>query len=321
MGGSQASTRGTGGFALLGLLVLISVPALAQPAPDYRSANPRALVQAMKGAPQKQRAEIAEVIVTRRAEMLPVLRATVRSGSREDKMLACSMIADMRDREGVDALLAATGDADVKVRRRATTALRILNDRRAAARLRELLANESDLGVVKTSLAALGRLGQKKDIALIAPFMNHADYGVVVVAAGALAMLGDQRGLDVVIQATYSSDPGVQKSATYALGLFSGAAAGNRLQEIVDDPNGAWKAYALIALGERRMAGQPQAQQVQILDAMARGRSRTQAEWAVDRLTDLGGADATAALRKLLTKETPVAAMAERRLKLLGAQP
>jgi HEAT repeat protein len=320
MGGSQASTRGAGSIALLGLL-MVSVPAAAQTVAQLRTASPRAVVQAMQGAPQKQRAEIADIVVSRRTEMLPVLRETVRSGSREDKMLAASLIADMRDRDGVDALLAATTDGDVKVRRRAATALRILNDRRAATRLRQLIAGDADLGVLKTALAALGRLGQRQDVARIAPFMHHADYGVVVVAAGSLAMLGDERGLDVVVQATYSNDPGVQKSATYALGLFGAAAAGTRLQEIVDDPQGAWKGYALVALGERRLAGQSKAQQVQILDGLARGRSRTLAEWSVDRLTDLGGPEAAAALRKLLDKETPVAALAERRLKLLGAQP
>jgi HEAT repeat protein len=156
---------------------------------------------------------------------------------------------------------------------------------------------------------------------LIEPFLAHNDDGVRVVAAGALAMLGDQQGLDLVIQATYAADPGVQKSATYALGFFPAGAAGERLQAIVDDPQGAWKGYALVALGERRLAAQTTSEQVATLDALAGGRSRTLAEWAVDRLTDIGNADAAAVLRKLRDRQTPVGAMAERRLRALETTP
>jgi HEAT repeat protein len=307
--------------ALVGVLAGASLPALGQTRLDYRKAPPRALVQAWKSVPSHERGALAAAMVARRAQVLPVLRETVRSGDQAEKLMACGMIAELRDRDGVEPLLAATADPDVKVRRRAATALRILADRRAAARLRQLTGSETDLGVLKTTLAALGRLGDRRDIRLIEPFLSHADYGVVVVAAGALAMLGDERGLETVIQATNAADPGVQKSATYALGLFSAAPAGERLQAIIRDPRGAWKSYALIALGERRLAAQSTAEQVATLEALARGRSRTLAEWAVDRLTDIGTADAIAALRTVREKQTPVGAKAERRLSVLEARP
>lgn len=307
--------------ALAGWLATAGLPAVGQTRLDYRNAHPRALIQAWKTAPSGERGALAAAMVARRAQVLPVLRDTVRSGDQTEKLLACGMIAELRDRDGVEPLLAATADPDVKVRRRAATALRILADRRAAARLRELTRTETDLGVLKTTLAALGRLGDKRDIRVIEPFLSHAAYGVVVVAAGSLAMLGDERGLDTVIQATNAADPGVQKSATYALGLFSAAAAGERLQAILRDPQGAWKGYALIALGERRLAAQAPSARAATLESLARGRSRTLAEWAVDRLTDIGDAQAVAALRTLRDKHTPVAAKAERRLLALEAMP
>jgi HEAT repeat protein len=260
-------------------------------------------------------------LIERRAETLPALRDAARTGDRAQKMFACSMIAEMRDREGVDSVLAATADADVKVRRRAATTLRLLAVRGSAPRLRELVRTESDLGVLKTALAALARLGQRRDVDLIAALLDHADDGVRIVAAGSLAMLGDERGLDLVIQGTHALDPSVQKSATYALGLFRDVAAAERAQAILADPNGAWKAYALIALAERRLAAESAAEQVATLEGLALGRSRTLAEWAVDRLTDVGDARAADALRRVRDRETPVGAMAERRLKVLEGRP
>jgi HEAT repeat protein len=321
MGGSRNAARAVRVVALVLGVLAAAARAGAQSLPNYRNADPRALVQALQSAPREERRAVAEAVVERRAETLPVLREAARSGGAADRIIACSMIADMRDRDGVDAVVAATADPDVKVRRRAATVLRILADRRAAPRLRELLGSEKDLGVVKTSLAALGRLGLRRDVSLVTPFLAHNDPGVRVVAAGSLAMLGDERGLDLVIAATYSADPSVQKSATYALGLFGSAAAGDRLQAIVDDPNGAWRNYALIGQAERRVRAQSGTAQVATLDALAHGRSRTLAEWAVERLTDIGNADAEKVLRSVSARSTPVGALAQRRLRMLEAQP
>ncbi|MEO8605495.1 MAG: HEAT repeat domain-containing protein [bacterium] len=300
---------------------MASAPAFGQVRAEYRTANPRALVQAWKTVPREERDELAAAIVVRRAEMLPALWDAARFGDTPDKLFACGMIAEMRDHDGVDAVVAASADPDVRVRRRAATALRILADPGAAPRLRELVRTEPDLGVLKTALAGLGRLGQKRDVHLIAPFIGHSDEGVRVVAAGSLAMLGDERALALVLQATTSADPGVQKSATYALGFFQAAAAGDRLQAILADPQGAWKSYALIAQAERALAGKSAAAQVAALDGLANGRSRTLAEWSVDRLTDIGSPDAADVLRKVRNRQTPVAQLAARRLLLIGAQP
>jgi HEAT repeat protein len=231
------------------------------------------------------------------------------------------MIAELRDRDGVDVLVDASADADVRVRRRAATALRILADRRSAPRLRAVTRSETDLGVLKSALAALGKLGLPRDVGTVAPFLTHDDLGVRVVAAGALAMLGDERGLDLVLQAAGAADPGAQKSATYALGLFRAPAAGTRLDAILADPQAAWRAYALLAQAERALFGQPPARQVELLDQFAQIRSRTVAEWAVDRLTDLGGADAEAALRRASQRSTPVGRLAARRLMVVEARP
>lgn len=295
-----------------------AAPVLAQS--DYRTAAPRALVHAWAQAGKRERGPIVEALIARRAEARPALWDAARFGSTREKIFACSMIAELRDRDGVDAVVDASGDADVRVRRRAATVLRILADRRAAPRLRALTA-DADAGVVKTALAALGRLGEARDVRTIAPFLAHADAGVRVTAAGALALLGDERGLALVLQATGDPDPGVQKTATYALGFFSAPAATAKLDAILADPQAAWRAYALLAKAEHALAGQPAAQQIALLDQFAQMRSRTVAEWAVDRLTDLGGPDAAAILRRVSNRPTPVGGIAARRLRLLEPQP
>jgi hypothetical protein len=134
-------------------------------------------------------------------------------------------------------------------------------------------------------------------------------------------MLGDERGLAIVLQAIADPDPGVQKTATYALGFFAAPAAAAQLDAIIADPQASWRAYALLAKAERALVGKTAAQQAALLDEFAQMRSRTVAEWAVDRLTDLGGPDAAAALRRATKRTTPVAGLAARRLRALEARP
>lgn len=318
---NSASGWGMRASALLVSLILAgAAPASGQAQLNYRSAEPRALVQALRASPAS-RNEVAEALIARRAEVLPTLRESMRSGDRDEKMLAASVIAEMRDRGSLDAVISASADRDVMVRRRAATVLRILADGRARPRLREILQSETDSGVLKTALAALGKIGQRRDIATVASFLNNGEEGVRVIAAGSLAMLGDQRALDLVLAATQSADPGTQKTATFLLGLFSAPAASERIGAILNDPNGAWKAYALMAQAQQSLARQSLDQQVTTLDGLAHGRSRTAAEWAVDRLTDIGNADAVAVLRRVRTRATPVGKLAERRLLVLGVQP
>ncbi len=296
-------------------------PSRSQAQIDYRSASPRRLVEAWTGASRLERSAIADTMAARRSQVLPSLRSTATTGDRDEKLFACSMIAELRDHDGIDALLAASADTDFKVRRRAATALRILADRRSVARLREIARSEEDTGALMTTLAAIGRIGLRRDRGLVRSFLAHQEHGIRVIAAGALAMLGDEQAIDLVLEATHSDNPSVQKSATYALGLFAADVAGVRLQEILDDPFGAWKSYAVIAAAERRLAQQAPADRVQALGVLAQGRSRTAAEWAVERLTDIGGTESAAILRKVQERETPVARKAARRLLLIEARP
>lgn len=312
------------GRAILLAALLCAVPmapAAAQRGGDLRSASPRQLIEQWKTAARTERPALAAEMIARRGQVLPELRAAVRTGDRAEKLFACSMIAELRDRDSLADVIAATGDTDVVVRRRAATVLRILGDARSAVRLRRIVREESDRGVLMSTIAALGRVGKPADIAAIEGFLTGDDAGVRVIAAGALAMLGDERGLEVVLIGSESDDPEVRSSATYALGLFDAAAAGERIDAILADSDGAWKAYARIARVERQLRREAAAEQVRTLEDLANGRSRVAAEWAVDRLTDIGGAGAIAALRSVRERSTPVGGKAQRRLLALGVEP
>lgn len=279
--------------------VLLFTAATATAQSKYAGMAAPEMLAALRTAPARERADVADAIVARRNDLLPGLRAAATGGSPADRFLACTLLAELRDRDGVDALVAATADPDVRVRRRAATSLRLLGDPRAASRMRALLRSETDTGVLKTALATLGRVGRTADRSRIAPFLEHGNESVRVTAAGSLAMLGDESALDAVLLASHSIDPGAQKTAVFALGLFADARAGERLAAILADPHGPWKAWALVAEANRSLRGRDAAARATALEALAFDRrSRTLAEWAVDELSAEDTPEAAAALQR-----------------------
>jgi len=303
----------------LGILILSVGSAAAQQPPNrLATMSPRALVREWQTAPRPEREQIADAIAERGEPSLAVLRDVAATGGRDEKVFACSMIAELRDADGVPAVLTATTDPDVEVRRRAATALRILGDVRARPRMRALLRSAEDLGVLKTALATLGRIGSGTDRGRVRPFLAHADAEVRVVAAIALAMLGDARGRDVLLAAIDGGNPGAQKQATFGLGYIDDAAARARLQAILDDPAGRWKSYAAIAITIGDMRSLSAAEKVAMLAPIARGRSRVASRWALEELTDLGTPEARAVIGTLADGTRPVAASARRRLAIAG---
>lgn len=306
-------------LAIASFIGSASTGAAAGPLP-YAKLAPEALLEAGASAERQQRPAIVDAIIARRAEMLPELRTQARSGSTAERFFACTLLAELRDHDGVDALVAATEDTDVRVRRRAATGLRVLGERHAAPRMRALLRDETDVGVLKTAIAALGGFGLTGDRRRIAPFLEHKDETVRLTAAAALAMLGDESELDQVLAATHSADPGARKTATFALGLFTDSRAGQRLEEIVDAPEGAWKGYAMAARANRELRTAAPAERVRALEGHANNRySRTLAEWALQELTAEESSAAAAALQRLGAREGSIGDAAARRARILEA--
>ena len=283
----------------------------------YKVMAPEALIHAWPPATRSDRALIEDAIVERRAMSLPALRQAVGAGGVTEKLFASAMLAQMRDQDSAATLLTATGDPDPRVRTRAVTALRVIGVRDAVTRLRQLARAETG-AVLKVSLVALGELGTSRDASLVRSFFSHPDEDVRVMAAGALAMLGDGQGQETLLAATRGSDPLAQKNATYALGYLGTPEATARLHEILDDPSGQWKSYAVIALALQALRVQSPQQQVVTLDELARGHDRLAGDWALDRLVDLDSPAATQALATLAGQGDERGRQAARRFRAVG---
>jgi len=246
------------------------------------------------------RAQALQAILANRAAGRALLRqSALRGSSAEERSFAVQSLGFMHERGAVDTLLAATADADAGVRKHAVIALRKLGDPAAAPRLREILAERPDAPLAKTALAALGKLGGDADLALLRSYLNDANESVRVHAAAALGMRGSDEGLDILLTAIDGINPVAQKNGTYALAFIGDARARERLEAIVADPYGRWKSYAVMALAERDIATAPPAMQASYLGRLAERRDRTVAAWSLDRLADLGTAEAAAETERL----------------------
>jgi HEAT repeat protein len=306
----------------MGLVVMLAVgasgAALAQGSRFERLA-PIELVDAWEGASRQEQPEIVERLLDDRDAALPALRTAAVTGSTRARRFAVRMLGEMRDSAGVPALLAATAHPDVSVRKGAVYGLRAIGDRGAAPRIRALVQTATDRGLLKGAIAALGALGDAGDAPRLRPLAMHPDASVRVMAAAALAMLGSAEGEDVLLAALDGGDPLAEKNATLALGYLDTAAARGRLQAILDDPDGRWKSYAVMALAQQNLRAESAPQQAQRLGALAGGRDRLVAAWALERLVDLGTPEAVAELAKTANRGGRLGAMAQRRLAIAEA--
>jgi hypothetical protein len=293
-----------------------AVPARSAAQSAYRGLPPAALLRAAELAPARERPAILEALLDDPTSTLPALRSAARTGSAQSKLVAIGMLAEMRDAGGVPALLEASRDDDDDVQRAALSALRTIGDPRAASRFRQLVNQGGGGASVKIAAAGLGRIGAASDRAALRALLSHPDAGVGVTAAGALAMLGSDEAAALLLAALDDDNPIVQKNATYALGFVSTPAAEARLQQILDDADGRWKSYAVIALAQRQRAAQTASDQVATLVLLGRGADRIAADWAIEQLTDVDDDRAIEALRELGQRHGALGTKARLRLKL-----
>ncbi len=285
----------------------------------YAGQTPRQLVDNFRRVGPADIEEVAGEIFARRGESVATLRAMLATGNRQDKELACALLGELRDRSAIDALLAATFESDGRVKGRAVSALHKVGDNRAVPRLRQLVRTEAIPGTLKRAIVGLGKMGKDADVSLLRPYLAHADESVRVTAAGAMAMLGNGEGEDILLAATRGSNPAAQREATGVLGYLPTSNARARLQEILDDPNGAWKSYALIAQAIQAQRGASAADKATSLEAMARSGNRIVAGWALDALSDAPSPEATQAMRRLSLRPSRIGRRAQLRLRVREA--
>jgi len=303
-------------LACVGVLTL-GREALAQG--RYASHRPRQLVEALRVTGAGDIEEVADEIFARRRESVATLRTMLVTGNAADRQFACDLLGELRDSSAVDSLIIATFDSDGRVKKRALSALHRLGDRRAAPRLRQVVRGDATAGALKRAMVGLGKLGGADDVMLLRPYLAHADETVRVTAAGSLAMLGNGEGEDILLAATRSSNPAAQREATGILGYLPTSSARARLQEIVDDPNGAWKSYALIAQATQAQRNASAASRAAGFEMMARSGNRIVASWALDELSDASSPEATEAIRRLSMRPSRIGRRAGLRLRVKEA--
>ena len=292
--------RGAAAIAVAALLVAAtSGRTLAQATSSYRTADPRALVHAWVQVPREDRGAIAEAIAARRAESLPAPlgRGPLRRRAGEGLRLRHDRRAARPRRRR------RAGRRDHRRRRprappgRHRAAHPRRSPRRAAAARHRPLRVRSRRPEDHPGGARQAR--PARDIHVIEPFLAHADTGVRVVAAGALAMLGDERGLALVLAGDDDRGPPASRRTRPTRSASSPRRAAGAAPSDPRRSAGRLARYALLATGRARAGGADAGAATR--DArrvLADGRSRTVAEWAVDRLTDLGDSGAADVLRR-----------------------
>ena len=308
---------------------LFAAPGLAQPGSAsaanpqarelaFRSMPARSLVSAWPTAAREERPLIEDALFSQRAKALAALRTTALEGSTDERMFACGLLGFMRDGDAVPTLLKAVRDPDEKVRTRAVTALRMVGNREALPGLRELAAMPIDGSLLKVAIAALGTLGGTEDIPRIRPYLSHPDENVRVMAAGALGMLGSYEGESTLLAATRSDDSLASKNAAYGLGYIDTTASTERLQSMIDDPNGTWKSYASIALQLHALRRMSTTDETRSLAALAQNSDSVVSLWAIERLAELATAGGKESLAGLAAGTGRPATAARRTLAALG---
>lgn len=309
------------------IVAVLSFPILAQAAPNspqdpnlLSDKTPSQLVELWDEASPPQRSLIYEKLFDNIPDAVPVLRDKILTGSQKQKLLACSVVAEMRDTNSIPILIQAMDDLDNKVKTRAIVSLKDLHAKEAANKIRQQMPKEKNKAVLKVSIAALGTLGNKGDISGLKAYLSDSDESVRVNAAAALALLGNYEGENILLVATQNANPAVKKEATYSLGFVNTTASRNKLQEIINDPNGQWKSYAQIAIGQQELTNNTAAQQMKLLEGLVKDKNPRVADWAVEKIAGIDIPQADDILKEIEKDKTETGKKAVRSLKVREAK-
>ncbi len=284
----------------------------------YREMSAQNLLDYWIKAPSSEKSFVSYALYEKRSEALPLLRNTLsKSANNELRLFACAMLAEMSDQDSFDILMTATEDQNDKIKVRAVSSLRRLANPNASEKLRYLIKQHpGNTPLIKTAIVALGELGSKDDIAMIVPFMAHNEENVRILSACSVAMLGNQVGEKILMDGTYSDDNEAKKNSTYCLGYVQSDRSEKRLNEILADPQGEWKSYALIALTQQRLtAALSSSAKNALLASTANTSDSIVSEWAMEKLWRLGSTDGLSLLRQLAEEKGRAGERADRFMK------
>ena len=305
------------------LLLFIAVPVQAIPSQSrdvsrLKNKSPLELIEIWEDVSRVERLEIQNLLIEDIRLSAPILRSKILTGTRQQKLFCCAVIAEARDVDSVSVLLQALDDPDDKVKIRAISSLRTLKAKQSLGKIRQELFKTKNKGVIKASLTVLGALGNTRDIAILEKFLSYADESVRIIAAAGMALLGDYRGQDILLVGTDSSSSIVKKEAIYSLGFVNTAKAKDKLQGIIDDPDGQWKSYAVIGLAQHELRNNSIGQQLNILETLINGKNQRVGRWAVEKLADMNSPQGDAILWKIEKYNNPTGRKAKQILSVRG---
>ena len=262
------------------LLCLLSIPVLAQPAPDWA---PRVL-----SSDPKVRAEAEAALVTRAAGALPLLRQLLERGDDNLTVRTFEVIRRVGP-PAIPLLVELLRHERVDLRRTAVDCLIDLAPETASIQpsLRRAL-RDADSDVVGDAARALGALGAKAapSVPALVATLAHEDAYVRIYAAEALASVGPPASVATRDLAKALSDPipGVRWAAAEALSSI-GPAAQSAVPQLIEALTDAFLYVRICAAGALGSIGPKALAAREALKAAADDPTmRDEAEWALKRI-------------------------------------
>ncbi|MGA9771432.1 MAG: HEAT repeat domain-containing protein [Blastocatellia bacterium] len=193
----------------------------------------------------------------------PLVEALASSKELQLRVTAAQALGTLKDRRGVDALIAAAGAPEKDVRLAAVNSLGLIGDHTSAEAL-FVAAKDTDQGVrdaAVQSLAAMGvsverlstditnpnwqtrvaaittfaRLGDPKATPLLIRALKDSDNRVRAESARTLGQIADPRALDALISSLNDASADVRVESTYALGRLKDTRAVAPLTTLLND--------------------------------------------------------------------------------------
>lgn len=262
--------------------------------------------------------ELLEELLKNREKHLPQVREAALKGDRETRLMALRLLAEIKDPRAARIAGESLGSKDPAIRRRAGSALMLLEDKTQLEKVLARLPTETDTGSLKALIAAAGSSGRANAAGLVRPHLRSGNVSVRVNAAIALAKLGSMEAIGTIFEGLQGADIQARREAAYGLGFFTAERQKARAaaQAIIDNPDGLWKAEAGISLLRLELASAKDKLEL-LSKASGAGAPRVQA-WAIQEIARLGEKESEAWLQRRSATDDPLGRFAGLQLLLKG---
>lgn len=156
------------------------------------------------------------------------------------RLIACWLLARLKDKRTEEILLRLLNDPNPKIRAAAARYLAEADLVQAVQPLLSLLTEEKEIPVRIAAVYSLGLLGAQEALETILEILNNKneDPGLRGSAAEALADIGDTRAIDPLIDALHDESVEVRFWAVFALGEIGDTSALSALRQIEETDTG-----------------------------------------------------------------------------------